>query len=229
MVTGLAPRGTVVEWNFRRSTSTSDGTTRPSTTSKDPARRTRFDSVLRTQTSWSRVRWCADRFGEQVIGRGGLEDPSDVRGHMHQPKLHPPLVNAMLVRHDREPRRAVHERDRLEVQDDVTAADHRDCLIQHGGRGAVESAGETEMGGAVQPLELDGEGVRGPHARLTSWRCIPPTGSECWAPTVRPRDSAAEPGLWARSAKVMRHPPERSIGREGYSGMTTSACDSVAP
>ena len=61
----------------------------------------------------------------------------------------------MFVCHDREPRRAVHERDRLEVQDDVTPA--ITAIASSSTRVAATSnlPARREMGGAVRPLELD--------------------------------------------------------------------------
>jgi hypothetical protein len=59
MVSGLAPRGTVVQWNFRRATSTSGGTSRRSTTSR--TRRISLDYLGAPWDAWA-----------VVIGTGGL-------------------------------------------------------------------------------------------------------------------------------------------------------------
>jgi hypothetical protein len=75
MVTGLAPRCTVVEWNFRRSTSTSGGMSRRSTTSRDPARRTRFAAFGRQRRGTTMTSQCF-RFAQIVAMSWSIVEPS---------------------------------------------------------------------------------------------------------------------------------------------------------
>jgi hypothetical protein len=72
MVIGLA--GTMVEWSFRRATSTSGGTSRRSTTSRDPTRRTCFAAFSRRRRGPTMTSQCF-RFAQTVAVSWSMVEP----------------------------------------------------------------------------------------------------------------------------------------------------------